>query len=298
MAEPWLENVRNEIDLIDKNIVELLSRRLEFMRTVGKWKKRNDIPMMQPDRIKKQLERFARLADTHNMPRDFLVNLFKYIIDESCCLEDSVIKESDWKPGMLQYLLLRTRSYRRFDQTKPIELKTLKNLVDQARLTPSGRNLQPLKYYICNTSEMNEKIFPLLRWAGYLPDWDGPVEGEKPVAYIVVFHDNTITQSQETVTCDLGIVSQTIMMGAMEKNIGGCMIGSFDQKGLLTLLNPPSHLIPILVIALGTPAEEVVVEALTEDGNIKYYRDNNDVHHVPKRTLEEVIVSLLPEDEE
>lgn len=84
---------------------------------------------------------------------------------------------------MIKELVMKTRSCRRFKE-EAISEELLRELVDLARLSASAANLQPLKYIISYKKEMNDIIFPKLKWAGYLKDWDGPEEGERPSAYI------------------------------------------------------------------------------------------------------------------
>jgi len=160
-------------------------------------------------------------------------------------------------------------------------------MINAARLSASARNAQPLKYFLSNAAEINEKIFPSLAWAGYLKDWPGPAPGERPSAYIVQLHDTTITGNY---FCDDGIAAQSILLTAVEKGLGGCIIASVKKEQLAKTLDLPGHLEIIQVIALGKPAEKVVIEEM-QQGDIKYWRDENGIHHVPKRPLEELIIS-------
>lgn len=187
---------------------------------------------------------------------------------------------------MIKDLVLKNRSYRRFYEDHKIETSLLMDLVDLARLSASGANRQPLKYIISSDNTMNEKIFLCLAWAGYLKDWDGPVFGERPTGYIIILGDKTIAPS---FGCDHGIAAQSILLGAVEKGLGGCMIGSIQKENLRKLLNITENFDVLLVIALGKPKEEVILEEIPADGDIKYYRDSNNVHHVPKRSLKDVI---------
>jgi len=189
---------------------------------------------------------------------------------------------------MVKDLILKNRSYRRFDESYKVTCDTLKELVELARFSPSAANLQPLKFIISCDEKKNNKIFPYLSWAGYLKNWPGPKEGEKPTAYIIILGDKKI---REDFGCDHGIAAQSILLGAVEKGLGGCMIGAIDRKGLKKSLNIPDHFEILLVIALGKPNEKVVLEDVKND-DIKYWRDENGVHHVPKRPLEELIIDL------
>lgn len=188
---------------------------------------------------------------------------------------------------MIKDFILKNRSYRRFYQEKRIEIDTLRELVDLARLSPSGRNVQALKYILANTEEKNNKIFEHIYWAGYYKDWNGPEEGERPSAYIVLVKDSSLGASMAQ---DQGIAVQSILLGAVEIGIGGCIIGNIDKEKLSKKLNLDEKYEIVLVLALGYPKEEVVIEEINKDGDFKYWRDENEVHHVPKRTLDEIIL--------
>ncbi len=191
---------------------------------------------------------------------------------------------------MLSELIRKNRSYRRFYQDVPINSEDLKGFVEMARLSASARNMQSLKYVISSTPGMNAKIFSTLAWAGYLKDWPGPVEGERPSAYIIVLNDKSLSNNY---FCDDGIAAQSILLAAVEKGYGGCMVASVKVKDLIGLLDLPDHLDILLVIALGKPKEKVVIEDVGEDGDIKYWRDESQVHHVPKRPLNELIFKMI-----
>lgn len=187
-------------------------------------------------------------------------------------------------------LTLKNRSYRRFDQSKKISLHQLENWVDLARQSPSGANKQPLKYGLIASEEANEKVFQTLKWAAYLSDWDGPTEGEKPTAYIVVLQDKNISP---VLIGDQGIPVQTLLMAAVEEGYGGCILGNVNHSMLREFLKLPSHLEIIWVVALGVPSEEIHLVEVTETGDIKYYRDDKEIHYVPKRSLKEVVVTKM-----
>jgi len=188
---------------------------------------------------------------------------------------------------MLKSLIQKNRSYRRFYEDKKISERTLKSLIELARLSASSANLQPLKFFLSSTLETNKKIFPFLKWAGYLKDWPGPAKGERPSAYIVIMGDAGISRS---FGYDAGIAAQSILLGAVEKGLGGCMIGSIEKEKLRNSLKIPGHLEILLVIALGKPREKVVIETVGKNGDIKYWRDRKGVHHVPKRALKDIII--------
>ncbi len=189
---------------------------------------------------------------------------------------------------MLRDLILKNRSYRRFDEGFKIDMDILCELVDLARLSGSGANLQPLKYMLSNEPENNEKIFEHLAWAGYLKEWPEPEHGERPSAYIIILNDERIRKGA---SCDHGIAAQSILLGAVEKGLGGCMIGSIKRDQLRDTLSIPGEYEILLVIALGKPVETIVLDEMDESGSIKYWRDDGGVHHVPKRKLDDIIVT-------
>ncbi len=188
---------------------------------------------------------------------------------------------------MIRDLILRNRTCRRFYQEVTVELETLRELVDLARLSASAANRQPLKYILSCDSQKNALIFWHLGWAGSLTDWPGPSEGEQPSAYIIVLGDTEISKSFDR---DLGIAAQSILLGAREKGLGGCMHGSVKRDGLRKALGILPRYEILLVLSLGKPKETVVIETIGPSGDIKYWRDSDGVHHVPKRPLDDIII--------
>ncbi len=188
---------------------------------------------------------------------------------------------------MIKDLVYKNRSYRRFIQGETISIETLRYLVDLARHSSCGGNRQPLKYILSCDPAANEVIFKRLGWAGYLKDWPGPKEGERPAAYIVLLGDTSI---HAEFGCDHGIACQSMLLGAVEMGFGGCIINTVNRQRLRKDLKIDDRFEILLVLALGKPKEKVVVEYIEAGGDIQYWRDENDVHHVPKRRLEEIIL--------
>jgi nitroreductase len=186
-------------------------------------------------------------------------------------------------------LLARNRSFRRFEEKYRLERSTLVELVGVTRLCVSSANRQPLRYLIACTPEETAEVFPCLGWAAALPDWTGPEEGERPAAYIIILGDTRITH---TFDCDAGIAAQSILLAATEQGLGGCMIGSINHRDLRTALRiPPAYTI-VMAVALGKPAEKVVLDDAKSPDEIVYWRDAAGVHHVPKRPLSELVVKF------
>lgn len=185
-------------------------------------------------------------------------------------------------------LLFRNRSYRCFHEDQPLDERAILELVDLTRLCPSAANRQPLKYLISYEPEPNALIFAHLRWAAALKDWPGPAEGERPAGYVIILGDTRIAKD---FYCDHGIAAQSILLAAVERGLGGCIIASIDRDGLSRKLNLPTYFEILLVIALGKPKETVILE----DGSptqAPYWRDSAGNNHVPKRPLEELLIRL------
>ena len=192
-------------------------------------------------------------------------------------------------------LVLKTRSYRRFDECHHISEKELLGFIENARCAGSGANMQPLKYIVSCSTDTNKKMFEATGWAGYLKDWPGPKSGERPSAYIVILIDGRI---QSGADMDVGIAAQTIMLAASEKGLGGCMIGSVQKEKLRKHLEIPENLDISLVLALGKPVEKIVLEDLAENRSIEYYRSADGTHHVPKRPMDELVFKVCHFDGE
>lgn len=189
---------------------------------------------------------------------------------------------------MLSQLLRKDRSIRRFDNTKKVSRETLLRLVELTRYCSSGRNLQPLKYYIASTEQECDMIFPYLAWAGYYKDWAGPSPAERPVAYIIQCLDTGLTTN---CLCDDGLHLQAISLGATAMGLGGCIIKAFNAAGIADALNLPATCKPLYVYALGAAAEEVVITEVNPDGDIRYFRDDSDRQCVPKRPVDDLLLN-------
>lgn len=194
---------------------------------------------------------------------------------------------------MLKDLLQKNRSYRRFQEDKAVTEQQLTDLVELTRYCGSAANFQPLRYLLSFEPQRNARIFKYLGWAGYLKGWSGPAAGERPAGYIVILGDTTIV---DKFNADHGIAAQSILLGAVEQGLGGCMIGSIQKQKFREEFKIPTRFEILMVIALGYPAEEVKLVDKAEGGDIKYWRDESGVHFVPKRTLDHLVLHWLPTD--
>ena len=175
------------------------------------------------------------------------------------------------------------RTIRKYVQ-KEVPRGVLLKCVDAARLSPSGANRQPLKYIGVNDPKLINEVFSTLKWAGYLPSYQ-PGENEKPRAYIVITLDKSISDNAGH---DAGIAAMSISMVAYDAGLGSCILGAVNREKLKEILKVPDGFDIVLVVALGYPSENPVVDKV-KGGDIKYWLDENRVLHVPKRSLEEVL---------
>lgn len=191
---------------------------------------------------------------------------------------------------MLRDLVMKNRSYRGFDESYWFTKEQLEGYVDLTRYTASSVNAQPLKYKIVYEKDEIETVRPLTRWARALPDMVLPHPNMHATAFIIICQDTDISPSLARYQKDIGIVAQTITLAAVEDGLGGCMIGNFTPDEVKQTLNLAENLTPMLIIALGKPAEEIVIKEIDNGESTKYYRDENDTHYVPKRKLKDILI--------
>lgn len=195
-------------------------------------------------------------------------------------------RENEWFP-FLKDLVVKNRTYRIFDETQEITEENIASLIELARLSGFGGNRQSLKFWAILDEEKRKEVFKTLKWANYYKDWAGPEEGQRPTAYIIVFHDKDIANNY---FWEHGLAAQSITLGAVAMGFGACTFASFDRYDLMEALEAPHNLNPLMVIALGKPAEEVVIECIGSNGSVEYWRDEEGRHHVPKRSLKDIMV--------
>lgn len=188
-------------------------------------------------------------------------------------------------------LVKQARSHRGFRQDRKVTRQELEHLVECARFTPAARNDQVLKYYLAEKPETVAAIQPLTKWAGALAELHLPRKGAEPVAYIVICLDGSLAENSAPYQRDVGIVAQTMLLAAVEMGLNGCMIGSFAAGELREKLGLPETIKPQLLLALGEGTDRIVITDVGEDGSTTYYRDAEDTHYVPKRTLEQLILN-------
>lgn len=184
-------------------------------------------------------------------------------------------------PQQINTLIRQRRSIRRFQQ-ETIEENILKTMVDAARLAPSAANKQPLRFIIVNKRSLLDKIFPTIKWAAYIkPEWQ-PNPNEHPVAYIVIL-SNTTQAISSMIGIDIGLAVENLVLTAESFGVGSCLIGSFNKKIIRDLFSIPKNYSVDLLIALGYKKEQPVLEDRRSE--VKYWRDEQHIHHVPKQSL-------------
>ena len=192
---------------------------------------------------------------------------------------------------MLSELVKKNRSYRGYDHTRKITREELLELAEAARLCPSSVNMQPFKYYLACEEEKVDAIQKETHWARNLPELQLPHPGKEPTAFIIICQDDRIDPNLNRYSRDVGIAAQTMLLAAVERGLGGCMIGNFRAGSLSEAISLDEHLHPLLIVAFGKPDEEVILTDVPEDGNVGYYRDEQDRHYVPKRSLAEELIN-------
>ena len=192
---------------------------------------------------------------------------------------------------MFKDLVTRSRSYRGYDSSRKISREELLSFIDCARLIPTGANRQPLRYYLAWEQEQLDLIQPLTRWAAALPERHLPDPDKRPTAFIVICVETEWMPNPAACQKDVGIAAQTILLAAADTGLGGLMIANFDAKKLSEALELPDHLVPQLVLALGKPTETIVLTEAEPGGSLNYYRDEQDIHYVPKRRLDDLLIN-------
>ena len=191
---------------------------------------------------------------------------------------------------MIKDLIKKNRSVRGYDISREVADEELREMVDCARLSASSVNMQPLKYVTINTPEGRDKIIGQISFAAKLSELHLPISGTEPMAYIVICQDENISKSGTGYHKDAGIVAHSITLAAAEMGLGACILGYFSPKEMATSLRLAGNLRPLLVIALGKSIEDIRIVEIEEGESTDYYRDENGVHYVPKRRLDDVIV--------
>lgn len=188
---------------------------------------------------------------------------------------------------MIKNLVKSNRSYRKFINSQKVSEQQLIELVDLARVTPSSKNLQPLRYLLVTDEKDSNFVFKQLKWAWYLKNWSGPYEDEQPPSYIVVCIDTDINDKADI---DSGIAAQTILLGAVESGLGGCIIRTVNGYAIKKHFNLPESIEVVMVLAIGYPDQKIILEEIDNDDSVEYYENDEGTHFVPKRKLNDILL--------
>ena len=187
------------------------------------------------------------------------------------------------KTATLRSLLMRNRSYRGYDTSFIVRDDQLRRIIEVATLCPSARNQQVLRFRPVMGEEARE-VLKHIRLGGALPELHLPFPGTEPNAFIVIC--STVEESKY-VDMDLGIVAQSMLLQATEIGLGGICIGAFDHEPLREILHLSYE--PLLVIAIGRPAESIELKPCNEGDTLTYYREEG-THYVPKIKIDDLII--------
>ena len=191
---------------------------------------------------------------------------------------------------MIKDLVVKSRSYRGYDESRKVSREELLELVDCARFAPSSVNGQPFRYLMVYEKEKVDRLQALTGWARALPDLKLPHPGKCPTAFIVICQNTEWDDNLNRYLRDVGAVAQTMLLAAAEKDLGGIMIGNFSPERVAQAMDLPETIVPMLIVAIGRPDEKIVLTEIENGQSTKYYRDEQDVHYVPKRKLEDIVI--------
>ncbi len=189
----------------------------------------------------------------------------------------------------IEEAIYKRRTIRRYKQD-PIPSDILRKLIDYARVAPMARNVQGLEFVIVENSEIREKLFKLIKFAGSLPeDQRTPEPGREPTAYIIVLVNTKIKPS--FFDFDVGAAVENILLGAVKYGIGSCWMANIKVRKIKSLLEVPEQYQVKHVISLGYPDEESFMEPYED--SYKYWKNPDGTMHVPKRDLDDIIFKFF-----
>ena len=190
--------------------------------------------------------------------------------------------------NMMKFLRGR-RTYRRFEQ-RPVAPEILTEAVDAARIASCGANRQTVRYIIVESADAVAAVQPLVHWAAYLPPEQGaPKPDELPTAFIAILQDDNLPGASDV---DVGLALGSLTAAAWAHGVGSCIMGAINRPALTELLALPEGVRLCYIVALGYPTHESHLVSM-QDGDVKYYLDDNRDFCVPKRGMEEVLLKKM-----
>lgn len=184
----------------------------------------------------------------------------------------------------LMQLLKTRRTYRRFDQSRPVPEAALQDMAQAVRLSSSARNEQLIRVVFVTAQDLTEAMFDCVHFAADLPRELGtPKPGEHPAMYAVL----TYEKKTRWVDTDAGILLSNLTLSAWAHGVGSCIMGNIDRKAIADLLGIPEVVTIHSVVALGYPTH--TSEIVDPGGKLKYYLDEQKNYKVPKRPISELV---------
>ena len=189
------------------------------------------------------------------------------------------------KPAVsLGTLLRRNRSYRGFDKSCPVTQAQLRRIAEVCTLVPSGRNQQVLRLKLLTRNNGADQMQGLYKLGAALPELHLPFPGTEPEAFIIIC---STVEPDKWVHMDVGIAAQSMLLKAVEMGLGGICIGAFNKQALIETFALPYE--PVLMLAIGKPAEKIELLPVHAGEPLKYYRENG-IHYVPKIVANDLIL--------
>lgn len=90
-----IRELRANISILDNQVVELFAKRMELVEHIGHYKKRNNIAIFQPNQWEEALAKFLRLSEDAELSKEFAVEVFKLIHQESIDIQSKILRNSD-----------------------------------------------------------------------------------------------------------------------------------------------------------------------------------------------------------
>lgn len=184
------------------------------------------------------------------------------------------------------YELIKNRRTIRTFKSTPIEHEKLLQIADCARLAPTAANLQPLKFAIITDENIRKAMFPHIKYAGYVPDWNPEFKETSP-AFIAILNDSSIKPGEKA-ECDCGAAIMSMCLAAEDMGISSCWLGAIDRGKIREILELEEKYDIMYLLALGYKNQSGETFDMTD--SVKYYFDEDNNVHVPKRTLDEVVI--------
>lgn len=191
----------------------------------------------------------------------------------------------------LMELLKTRRTYRKFDQNRPVSQSIIDDILLAARISSSACNLQPLRYLVIKSPQKTEQLFPLTRWAALLPKELGqPKEGEHPVLFILVVYDSR--HKTKWIDTDAGLAISNMTLAAWNHGVGSCIMDNIDRAEIKKICGIPQETEIHSAVAFGYPLHQSRIVSIKEDGNTHYFLDEENNYCVPKRDLRQMVTYI------